>query len=819
MGKTGKGNFLKSIRGKICLMGATAILAMGALGVTGIVSLNKNNANNEVLSRMNRINLYQYENKSLDTSYLYFLEQSYLEQIVSNLDEMQADTASAKESAASGYQDELDEMSRTVASCRDNYATILDESAARGFVPESGGYAQLLAADEQLSGGFQTVADDRSWLDGTWLEVGADTQKTRIGGKTYAKYTYTNPLPAAGKRDDLLVRIGATAVSYEGNILVGNIRLSSGGADTPYDLAKLDEAALAESYGVAMRSMGLTDVDGERMISADALFQRENQSWEEVTLRMPLSGYEIQDYDQISFDVYFEEGTFEELTVTYAIAEKYDFKAALEKLDSDFASYSKHVVEGQDVTAEEEALMALFAEIATNLDAYVSDADLRSELSGLIGQKQAAFAEMAQKDHTIYELKQENIALSDRLTELTGSVREQVEADTAGSQAEMIRIIALVFAAGLAALFLLTVIISRTMNRSLRIFRNTLSEMTEGNLSVRAGVKGNDEFAVFGGFINTFLDKIAGVIQNVQQISGEVKASGESLDSMAEQSRLTSEGISAAVGEIANGAVTQAGESETAAGQIEEMGRVFGQIVENVEHLGQMAQEMHHISGESSRFMHELSLTNEKTVSAFSQVAQQTHTTNESVQKIREATELITSIASQTNLLSLNASIEAARAGEAGRGFAVVASEIQKLAEQSSESAEIINRIIAELSKEADLTVHIVDEVSGVMEMQKEKIAHTMDYFRTLEDGISQSGRETEQIKEETGVCSDARDKVGNVIDNLFSISEQNAASTQETTASMLELSETIERLAGAAGSLKEMAVKLERDLNFFRLT
>ena len=232
-----------------------------------------------------------------------------------------------------------------------------------------------------------------------------------------------------------------------------------------------------------------------------------------------------------------------------------------------------------------------------------------------------------------------------------------------------------------------------------------------------------------------------------------------------------------------------------------------------------MAQEMHHISGESSRFMHELSLTNEKTVSAFSQVAQQTHTTNESVQKIREATELITSIASQTSLLSLNASIEAARAGEAGRGFAVVASEIQKLAEQSSESAEIINRIIEELSKEADLTVHIVDEVSGVMEMQKERIAHTMDYFRTLEDGISQSGRETEQIKEETGVCSDARDKVGNVIDNLFSISEQNAASTQETTASMLELSETIERLAGAAGSLKEMAVKLERDLNFFRLT
>ena len=60
----------------------------------------------------------------------------------------------------------------------------------------------------------------------------------------------------------------------------------------------------------------------------------------------------------------------------------------------------------------------------------------------------------------------------------------------------------------------------------------------------------------------------------------------------------------------------------------------------------------------------------------------QTNQTNESVQKINKATELISSIAEETNLLSLNASIEAARAGESGRGFAVVAAQIQKLAEQ-----------------------------------------------------------------------------------------------------------------------------------------
>ena len=111
-------------------------------------------------------------------------------------------------------------------------------------------------------------------------------------------------------------------------------------------------------------------------------------------------------------------------------------------------------------------------------------------------------------------------------------------------------------------------------------------------------------------------------------------------------SEISSE-IGNAVEDIANGATAQAGEVDTASGQITNMGNIFTEIVGNIEDLGKNAGEMQQVSDESSRFMNELSEANEKTAEAFTQVVQQTHTTNESVQKIREATELITSIASQ----------------------------------------------------------------------------------------------------------------------------------------------------------------------------
>ncbi len=815
-GKVGTG-LGQSIKGKILVMGGVAILASVILGSVGIVALNKNSRNNEVLKEINQINLSQNENQSLDTSYLYFLEDSYLENIVANLEEMEKDVQTAKKVAGGSISKELTSIGDTISSCKDNYSQIRELSNERGYAEGNGEYQKFLADDEELDSIFATVKDDKSWVDCSWIDILGGEQVV-VGDKNYTKFTYNAPLPQEGKRDYFVARLGANGAAFIGQTYFNNMVFHGASGDVAVDMSALTADDISGSYGEALGEYNVEEFNGQSSIGVQGLFDAGDGSWEEISVKLPISSYNIQNFDSISYDLYLEAGDYSELSMAGALSDKYDFQKTMENMNSSFSAYSKHVVEGKDVAEESQAIVDLFTEIDENITTYIANEEQQSEIRSKLSNKQAQFEAMNEKDNQVLELKKENIELSTALTELTSTVRKQVEADTESSKVQLVIIMIVVLLVSAALILVITAYISKSMNRSIKRFKDTLSQMTEGNLTVRASAKGKDEFSVFGAYVNEFLERLSEVIQSAQQISETVKQSGEELDVMAKNSNITSSEIGNAVEEISNGATNQAGEIDTASGEITEMGHVFGEIVDNVEDLGKMAAEMQQVSNESAMFMQELSVANAKTSEAFSQVAQQTHTTNESVQKIREATELITSIASQTNLLSLNASIEAARAGEAGRGFAVVATEIQQLADQSSSSANIINGIIEELAREAEQTVNIVDEVTKIVETQQEKLEKTQERFGVLGDGIEKSSLETENIKNRTAVCDAARNKVEEIIVNLSAISEENAASTEETTASMMELNRTIEHLVEEANQLKDMANRLESDLKFFQI-
>lgn len=188
------------------------------------------------------------------------------------------------------------------------------------------------------------------------------------------------------------------------------------------------------------------------------------------------------------------------------------------------------------------------------------------------------------------------------------------------------------------------------------------------------------------------------------------------------------------------------------------------------------------------------------------------------IHKIGEIVDIVKKVASQSNLLALNASIEAARAGEAGKGFAVVADEIGKLADQSNTSAEQIRQTIDNLLEESEKSVEVMESVNVLVAEQQEKLNQTREKFVRVSKGITTSKDDMEVIKSHTDSYFVARKKVADIIQNLSAISEEYAASTQQTTASMEELNATMNLLAEASKNLTDLSKKLEEEVAFFQL-
>lgn len=362
--------------------------------------------------------------------------------------------------------------------------------------------------------------------------------------------------------------------------------------------------------------------------------------------------------------------------------------------------------------------------------------------------------------------------------------------------------------------------LSRAISRDIKSAEKVILELSEGNLNVSVNAKAmnrKDEIGAMNRSLDNLATKLRGIVADIKSSADILLDSGNSLDEMASRTNATTNEISRAIEEISRGAISQAEEIENASHHISNMGNEIEEIAGSVNHLGSTSEQMKHDSDESTVIIGELSESNDKTTEAIQKIDKQVHTTNDSVQTIRQAIEIITSIADETSLLSLNASIEAARAGEHGRGFAVVASEIQKLAEQSNASAQTIEQVIVELLKESETTVKVMGEVEVIIAEQQAKLDETKDKFHRVTTGVDATESETAAIEERTNECNEARGRVVDIISNLSAISEENAASTEETTASMQELNATITLLADAASNLKELSEGLSQDLEFFK--
>lgn len=368
---------------------------------------------------------------------------------------------------------------------------------------------------------------------------------------------------------------------------------------------------------------------------------------------------------------------------------------------------------------------------------------------------------------------------------------------------------------------IISICITAKICNALNINNLALSKIAEGELGAILDediLERRDEIGDIAKGTESLRINLIKIITSIKTIGNALVGAAENLDDMAVQTTSTTDQVERAINEIALGASSQASETQKASEEVTVMGKMIQQTEEEVERLTEKATEMNGMSQEAAGILEKLKEVTERAKEAIIIINSQTNTTNESAIKIKEATEIITSIADETNLLSLNASIEAARAGEQGRGFAVVASQIQKLAEQSNESARIIASIVNTLIADANKAVGTMNEVTGIMNIQVSQVDATEKIFHEVRKGISVSIEGVGNIAVKTEGLGTARISVVDAVQNLTAIAEENAAGTEQTLAATEEVATSIGTVAALSSQLRALSSQLEEEINIFNL-
>lgn len=372
----------------------------------------------------------------------------------------------------------------------------------------------------------------------------------------------------------------------------------------------------------------------------------------------------------------------------------------------------------------------------------------------------------------------------------------------------------------LVAIIVNVLFMKKVINK-IKMINEYLHHISGGDLKQRINPKvlcDKSEIGQMGRSAHILNESILHMVRDIKDSTHNLNLSAETINQTSEMTHKMTQDVDKAIEEIASGAMSQAEETQSATNNVITMGERIEAMGSCVERLTNNSNHMHHTGDEALKIINRLSESNNKTLDVVDKISQQTQNTFDSAQRIGQAITLITSIADETNLLSLNASIEAARAGENGRGFAVVASEIQQLAEQSNQSAQEIQKIVETLLSDADKTVDTMEEVKKIVNEQSNRLDETQNKFNDVSKGINLSIENIHEINREIAVLTESRNAIIETIQSLSAISEENAAASQETTATMQELTTAIGKLAEEVDKLDELSDTLRKNVDEFNL-
>lgn len=276
--------------------------------------------------------------------------------------------------------------------------------------------------------------------------------------------------------------------------------------------------------------------------------------------------------------------------------------------------------------------------------------------------------------------------------------------------------------------------------------------------------------------------------------------------------------VNSAVEDMAQGATNIAQESTSSGQQVSDMGEVVEASASAADTLRDAAGAMKGISRDTEDVFNNLKNVSSLVFDSMTSIGEQINRTAESVDEISRAVDVIADIASQTNLLSLNASIEAARAGEAGKGFAVVAESIGSLAENSKTNAESIQTIVSELLKNSEASVEMIGKAKEAVTTQEESLRSADEALAKLNAEVESVSGTADVIAEQSANLREQKNSISSSTENLAAVSEEEAASTQETSATMTSLASSIKDCEEATSLLSRLSEQLSQEAEKFKI-
>ena len=415
-----------------------------------------------------------------------------------------------------------------------------------------------------------------------------------------------------------------------------------------------------------------------------------------------------------------------------------------------------------------------------------------------------------------FETVRESISYMTDITEVWAA--KEAELLTEESNKAILNLL-IVFVIVLIVLAVLSVIVVHKMRISLREFTQVAQRLAQGDLATEVSVK--SPFSEFAKLAHENEDMrvklreaVSFVISNADKVSTDA---AQTKDSVAESQTITKD-IALAVENLALGAGSMADDVQTTSSITIEIGQAIDNVYASVQETLKIVEQLAESSQEIQSGLYDIRKADEETDAKAGEVSSSVNDTAAIVNKISSAADGIINIAGQTNLLALNASIEAARAGEAGRGFAVVAENIKDLATETNNLAGEITAMLKDISAFSERNMELTGSIKEATTSENIALSKMVESFDAMLEILRQAKNDNEDTAHQTEFMNSKKDGIVDAISSLSSISEENAASTEETSASLDQLNTNMAEIVAKAVELNDISERLRESVAFFKI-